>query len=59
MFNDESSSVRFNAITSISKMGRKWPLVVDEDLLQSFLLVLHDGDLQIRKAAHNMLGYMT
>ncbi|CAG8494207.1 2471_t:CDS:10 [Acaulospora morrowiae] len=56
MFQDEIDSVRLNSINSLHKIGVKYPIELDSELLQITVGVLNDTDPMVRKSTHGMLG---
>ncbi|CAG8559402.1 4298_t:CDS:10, partial [Acaulospora colombiana] len=56
MFQDEIDSVRLNSINSLCKIGTKYPIELDSELLQITVCVLNDSDPVVRMSTHRMLG---
>jgi hypothetical protein len=52
MFNDESASVRYNAVSKLVKLNKKWSFSVSDDLIDSIVLLLHDTDIRVRSFAY-------
>ncbi|KAI8929831.1 armadillo-type protein [Entophlyctis helioformis] len=56
MFNDEHRDIRLNAITSVAKISARWAFQLKDDLVDTVILALFDGDADIREATHKLVG---
>jgi hypothetical protein len=57
MFNDESTVVRLNAVSKLSKLNSRWNFTISEDLVASLVLVLLDTDALVRHHAYRLIRY--
>ncbi|KND00027.1 uncharacterized protein SPPG_04373 [Spizellomyces punctatus DAOM BR117] len=56
ILNDETESVRLNAINSLRRMAHIQATTMDDSQIESMSLILRDADQTIRHAAHRLLG---
>lgn len=56
MLNDETESVRLNAIRSIWKRAVRNPITIDKYNVESFIISLRDTDDDVRMLAYKLLG---
>ncbi|TPX60283.1 hypothetical protein SpCBS45565_g07559 [Spizellomyces sp. 'palustris'] len=56
ILNDETESVRLNAINSLRRMAHIQATTMDVSEIESMSLILRDADQTIRHAAHRLLG---
>ncbi|RKO87591.1 armadillo-type protein [Blyttiomyces helicus] len=56
MFNDEMAAVRLNAVHSLRKIALRHTIVLDDEQLQTVLIVLQDASASVRDGAHRGLG---
>ena len=59
MFNDESISIRVNAITSLAKMSETWNLNIKDELIEAIFLAVFDGESEVRSSTLKLIGYFS
>ncbi|KAI8911805.1 armadillo-type protein [Gorgonomyces haynaldii] len=59
MFNDEHPDLRLEAVLAIHRIGSKWGIQIQDDLLDSITMALQDTNKDVKISAFKMLGVLT